>query len=190
MRGLGIAILVTGVVVILGALVMDVTVYSGAGRVNNLGLMADRQNYTIIGGILLITGLLLTLFARRQEHAMQQPGLDSRPCPSCAEIIKTAAIKCKHCGTDVQAASPARLIEGWVASVPCREGPEQIRAVEAIEALGFHAVPMEGANVGAGPFFTKDDAKRAVRQLSDQYKLFADVDYRDRASGKFPPLPE
>lgn len=190
MRGLGIAVLVSGVLVIIGALLMDVSVSSGIGRVNNLGLMAERQNFTMIGGILLLAGLLMAIFGRRPQASVAQAELGSRPCPMCAEAIKNAAVKCRHCGSDVQPVATARLAEGWVASIPCKEGPEQARTVEAIESLGFPAVPMEGANIGAGPFFTKEEAKHAARRLADERKLFANVDYRDRASGKFPPLPE
>lgn len=190
MRGIGIAILVLGGLIIVGAMAMDVSVPSGMGRVNNLGLMADRQNYLIVGGVVLIAGLLILLLGQRQPAHGQQSDLDARPCPLCAETIRSAAIKCKHCGADVQPVAPARLVEGWVASVPCTEGSEQIRTVEAIEALGFSAVPMEGSNIGAGPFFTREDAKQAAKRLSEEHKIFAKVDYRDRASGKFPPLPE
>lgn len=190
MRAFGIIALAIGAFLLTGAMIMDVSVPTDIGRVNNFGLMAERQNYTVIGGILLIAGLIMVLMNSRQSAHIQTVEVDSRPCPFCAETIKSAAVKCKHCGADVQAATPARLIEGWVASVPCREGPEQIRVVEAIESLGLPAVPMEGANIGAGPFFTKEDAKRAARMLSEKHKLFANVDYRDRASGKFPPLPE
>ena len=29
---------------------------------------------------------------------------DTRPCPICAEDVKAAAVKCRFCGTDLQAA--------------------------------------------------------------------------------------
>ena len=32
---------------------------------------------------------------------------DTKPCPFCAEEIKAAAIKCKHCGSMLDGASPA-----------------------------------------------------------------------------------
>lgn len=105
MRGFGILAIVLGVIVMLGAMVMDISVPAGMGRVNNLGLMADRQNYTIIGGVLLIAGLLMAMLGRRNQGAPVVT-LDSgtRPCPMCAETIKNAAIKCKHCGADIDAA--------------------------------------------------------------------------------------
>lgn len=98
MKGLGIFVLVLGVLVVLGAMIMDVSVPSGLGRVNNIGLMSERQNYTIIGAVLSIAGLLMLVLRRRQSV----PDIsDSRACPMCAETIKSAAIKCRFCGVDV-----------------------------------------------------------------------------------------
>ncbi|MNJ77300.1 hypothetical protein D3C77_747600 [compost metagenome] len=74
--------------------------------------------------------------------------------------------------------------------MPCRPGEDQERAQEAVEALGLPAVPMDGANIGAGPFATKDEAKAAAKRLSGEKSVFATVDYRDIVSGKFPPLPD
>jgi len=176
MRALGVISLAVGALMLLGALVMDVSVPSGLGRVNNIGLMAERQNYIIIGGILLIAGLIVFTLGRRQP-AQGQSELDTHPCPMCAEAIKKAAVKCKHCGADVQPTSETPLLEGWVALIPCQDGAEQARAVESIKALGLPVAKMQGANAGAGPFFTKEDAKRASRQLSDDHKLFASVEY-------------
>lgn len=66
MKGLGVVVLVVGVLVVLGAMMMDVSVPSGVGRVNNIGLMAERQNFTLIGAVLSIAGLLMFLLGRRQ----------------------------------------------------------------------------------------------------------------------------
>lgn len=40
MKGLGIAVLVVGVFVVFGAMMMAVSVATGMGRVNNIGLMS------------------------------------------------------------------------------------------------------------------------------------------------------
>jgi len=53
MKGFGTLALVIGVCWLIFSLSMDVSVPTGAGgRVNNLGLMADRQIHTIVGGVI------------------------------------------------------------------------------------------------------------------------------------------
>lgn len=47
--------------------------------------------------------------------------MDERLCPYCAEVIKSAAVKCRHCGSDVepippkaeQALTPGKPVPGW-----------------------------------------------------------------------------
>ncbi|UQS92491.1 phage terminase large subunit family protein [Pseudomonas chlororaphis subsp. piscium] len=178
-----------GASVIFAALMMDVTVSAGMDRVNNLGLMADRQNYTFIGGVLLIAGLLMAMLGRRHRPAsVDVTGSGTRPCPFCAETIKLAAIKCKHCGADIDAVKAPRLKNGWVASVPCRDSEEQDRVRDAISALDLPTVPMIGLAIGAGPFETKDEAKQALAVLRNEPRLFSEVVYRDSVSGKYPPI--
>lgn len=111
-----------------------------------------------------------------------------RACPFCAETIKSAAIKCKHCGADVEAIQVPRLKNGWVASVPCKAGSEQLSTIEAIKTLGLPIVPMIGAAIGAGPFETKDEAKQALALLRNEPRLFSEIMYRDSVSGKYPPI--
>ena len=186
MRAFGIIAVAIGALMLIGALVMDVSVPAGLGRVNNLGLMAERQNYTIIGGILLIVGILM---ARKSgDQAPAEASSDTRPCPACAELIKNAATKCRFCGEAVEAVPMPKLKQGWVASIPCRPDEDRSRSEQAVIALGLPVVPMEGSNIGAGPFSTKDEAKAAVKRLSSEHSIYATVDYRDTVSGKFPPL--
>ncbi|MEB3843542.1 hypothetical protein AAH995_04275 [Pseudomonas putida] len=187
MRALGKFMLVLGVIVVVFAISMDVSVSTGSGRVNNIGLMAQRQNYTLIGGMLFIAGLLVVIFAGRKPAPQDSPQ-DCRTCPFCAEQIKSAAIKCKHCGADVDPVAEKPLKEGWVASIPCKPGDDQQRVKKGIESLGYRAIPMAGADVAAGPFKSKDEAKLALELLSEKLKFFGSVTYRDSVTGDYPPL--
>lgn len=189
MKGFGAFAIIAGVCWLIFALSMDVSVATGAGgRVNNLGLMADRQVHTIVGGMIALAGLLMVLLGGRPSPAHSQAEPDSRPCPLCAETIKNAAIKCKHCGADVEPVTAPKLKNGWVASTACRDGDEQQRTIEAISSAGLPVVPMIGLAVGAGPFETKEEAKRALITMRDGPRLFSEIVYRDSVSGKFPPI--
>jgi hypothetical protein len=119
-----------------------------------------------------------------------QPGsvTGDRSCPFCAETIKNAAIKCKHCGADIEAVKPPQLKAGWVASTACRDKEERERTAEAIAAAGFPVVSMMGQAVGAGPFESKDEAKEALAALRDGPRLFCEIIFRDAVSGKYSPI--
>lgn len=100
MRNFGYFVLVVGMLCMVGALAMDVSVSSGAGRVNNIGLMAERQNLILIGGLMLLVGVIMAVAGRGQ--VVVKSFSDVRACPICAETIKCAAVKCKHCGSEVE----------------------------------------------------------------------------------------
>jgi len=189
MKGLGTFAIIVGICWLVFALGMDVSVATGSGgRVNNLGLMADRQVHTIVGGMITLAGLLMVLLGGKSVATPARAGTDTRPCPLCAETIKRAAVKCKHCGADVEPASAPRLKNGWVATTSCRDAEEQERTIAAIAEIGLPVVPMMGMAVGAGPFETKDEAKAALKQMRDGPRLYSEIVYRDSVSGKYHPI--
>ncbi len=92
-----------GVIFVVSALFMDVTVTASDGyRVNNLGLMSSRQNYMIFGGFVAIAGVIIALVGEKFK-----PSANSVKCPYCAELISAEAVKCKYCGSDV---TPSKTI--------------------------------------------------------------------------------
>ncbi|MCA4965874.1 hypothetical protein [Pseudomonas sp. Y24-6] len=189
MKGFGTFALIVGACWLVFALSMDVSVATGSGgRVNNLGLMADRQIHTIVGGMIMLGGLLMILLGGKSSAAHASVEADTRPCPLCAETIKNAAIKCKHCGGDIEAAKPHQFKVGWVASTACEDKEERDRTIDVIAAAGLPVVPMVGMDVGAGPFKTKEEARQALANLRDGPRLFSEIVYRDSVSGKYPPI--
>lgn len=72
-------------------------------RVNNIGLMADRQNGLIVSGVIAGLGMLLVLFGT--ESRVQSA---EKKCPYCAEYIKQEATVCRFCGRDVVSGSVAQ----------------------------------------------------------------------------------
>lgn len=63
---IGIFLLIASIGCLVYALTLDVSVpVAGFGRVNNLGLMADRQTFLILGGAGSLISTLLIIFCRR-----------------------------------------------------------------------------------------------------------------------------
>jgi hypothetical protein len=63
MRGLGFILTVIGVAALIASYLMDTTLATADGaRVSNVALMADRQLYLMIAGIVTVAGVLMVLF--------------------------------------------------------------------------------------------------------------------------------
>ncbi|MCX7246105.1 MAG: hypothetical protein NTX31_00270 [Burkholderiales bacterium] len=110
MKKIGIVVFVFGLICLFAALSMDTSVSAFGGRVNNLGLMNDKQNYLLVSVAVTIMGVVVWVFggrSARQEDSSQgsqkisDPDQVTRICPFCAEQIKAKAIVCRFCGREV-----------------------------------------------------------------------------------------
>lgn len=61
--------------------------------------------WTFIGVLLGPVGVLLALVVAPNQSAMETSAIASgasRQCPYCAEIVRSQAVVCKHCGRDLE----------------------------------------------------------------------------------------
>lgn len=180
MRIFGVLVLVAAVLLLIVSMSMDVSVSTGMGRVNNIGLMAERQNLTLVGGIAFLAGLLMLIFGGKSQAAAAAVA-DTRGCPLCAEPIKRAAVKCKHCGADVPSASLAAIspeMHGWTLRVECASPESVAEANEKFLALGLPSIDPDGDIAICGFFRDKDDALLAKRDLASRHRLEGYVYYQ------------
>ncbi len=186
MRILGILALVVGAVLLISALAMDTTVGTMSGdRVNNIGLIAAREQRTIIAGTALIIGVLLVVLGKRKVLTPTPAvAFDSRPCPYCAETIKCAAVKCRFCGADVEATpapeGPPPLTHGWTVNIACKPGEEFDGHLAKLEELQLPIFSSAESTIVVGPYAEKKKADSVKRRLSAVHYMHGKLDWIEK----------
>lgn len=98
--------------------IYDPTVSSGYGNTYNIGKLNFQQNLVMAAGVGAMVGVLMMLFG--------DAGNGTR-CKHCAEVIKTGASVCKHCGGQQKdSPSPTQPKTYWVCG-KCNETTETIK---------------------------------------------------------------
>jgi hypothetical protein len=99
-----------------------------------------------------------------------------RSCPYCAELIKKAAVRCKHCGSEVEAVNqqelpqPPALTHGWTVRFGC-EPWAYAETVTKARALGLPILKGEPTKVVTGPYASEQEAKTIVNSCKKMQGL-------------------
>lgn len=157
MKPLGSVLLFISVAALLFGFTMDTSVSTGLGtRVNNIGLMSDRQNIIILGGALLIAGSLLLALSSRNSAAVPENSPDHRRCPSCAEMVRNEAKVCRFC----QHSLPS------LQDIAEKEAAER-RALDEARIQGEHALKVAEEKLPKG---TCPNCKASIPLVSTECK--------------------
>ncbi|MNC57500.1 hypothetical protein D3C75_1071660 [compost metagenome] len=126
----------------------------------------------------------MTLFGGKKQLTSEQitsimESKDSRPCPFCAEPIRHAAIKCKHCGADVPAIERELPGEGWTVRVPCHSGDQFNSTKTLLKADDLPVGKSEHPVIVIGPYESKPEAIGVLNRLHERHSIFGELSYDD-----------
>ena len=118
MRALGLFLIACGCVGGCASCAMDTTVETrGGGRVHNIGLMSERQNYLIVSGVVGIVGVLFVGFGEvARDRTPKGP-----KCPMCNGALSGQPQLCQHCRSELR----------WVRGEPDPMAPDQFATYQA-----------------------------------------------------------
>ena len=72
MKGFGVFLILLGIIGLVASLGMDTSVETGFGRVNNLGLMQERQNFIMIACLVIGIGTLMAIFGKSADSITER----------------------------------------------------------------------------------------------------------------------
>jgi len=108
LKTIGWIALAIGIAGLLATLNMDTSVATSlGGRINNIGLINDKQSYLLAFAVCTIVGAIFVALNGREnrgasiEVAAWPPAGNERTCPFCAERIKFEAVICRYCQKDM-----------------------------------------------------------------------------------------
>jgi hypothetical protein len=132
-----------------------------------------------IGLLCSFMGLITVLVMRplRNEIAPEtfSPELDEtsyRDCPFCAEPIKKAAVKCKHCGSKVKRQTEGFGYEptkpAWTVAFTLDDDGAYVKMCSQISDLDLPMVLDDDA-IRIGPYVNKSDAMQVHKMLANEH---------------------
>jgi hypothetical protein len=134
-----------------------------------------------IGLVSSLMGLIAVLVMRPIKKNVASNALASienddayRDCPLCAEPIKKAAVKCKHCGSKVkcpiQDAGDDPTKPGWTIAFDSEDDASYVKMCTQLSDLDLPMVLDDDA-ILVGPYPSRSDALRVRQMLSDRHHL-------------------
>lgn len=101
-------------------------------------------------------------------------GSSDRDCPFCAEPIKKAAVKCKHCGSKVKRQISDEFDDprkpSWAIVFTCEDNAGYVKKCSQLSNLDLPMV-LEDDVIRIGPYLNRSEALRVQRMLADVHHL-------------------
>lgn len=111
--------------------------------------------------------------------SLTAPNTDTRDCPFCAEPIKVAAVKCKHCGSNVPPMRKrARIVSsGWTLRVPCSDFLEMKKTEQFALDAGLPLLKADGNTAICGFFESEQEALEKSKLLGSDRRQEIQVSF-------------
>lgn len=177
--------------------IWTVLVVGFAAATGGPGLIIALPIATIVYGCT-IRSILANSYLRRGWEEVADTGSASpvqngvssnglRECPFCAELIKAQAIKCKHCGSEVEpvpvkiadapkASSSTIRSQPWFVTIPFDSNKHYLAIAEKVRELGHEVHSETNRYMRVGPYPSKADAGEILRQFMMNHDLHGNLE--------------